>query len=51
MTNCKRLTGQTPLKLVYGQEALMPMEYITPCLRIGATTDMTDEGAVEEILV
>ena len=31
-TTCKRLTGQTPFKLVYGQEAVMPMEYIIPSL-------------------
>ena len=27
-TTCKKLTGQTPFKLAYGQEVGMPMEYI-----------------------
>ena len=39
-TTCKRLTGQTPFKLVYGKEAFMPMEYIVPSLRIAAATGM-----------
>ena len=49
-TTCKTLTGQIPFKLVYGQEAVIPMEYIVPSLRIPATTRMSDEGAIEEIL-
>ena len=31
-TTCKRLTGYTPFRLVYGQEAVVPMEYIVPSL-------------------
>ena len=49
-TTCKRLTGQTPFKLVYGQEVVMPMEYIVPSPRISATTGMDDEAALEERL-
>ena len=41
---------ETPFKLVYGQEALMPMEYIVPILRIATMTSISDEGAVEEWL-
>ena len=41
-TTCKRLTGHTPFKLVYGQEEVMPMEYIVPSLRIAAATGMDD---------
>ena len=41
---------ETPFKLVYGQEALMPMEYITPILHIATMTSISDEGAVEEWL-
>ena len=47
-TTCKRLTGQTPFKLVYGQEAIIPMEYIVPSLRISMTTRMDDAKALEE---
>ena len=31
-TTCKKLTGQTPFHLVYGTEAVIPMEYIIPSL-------------------
>lgn len=31
-TTCKKLTRQTPFRLVYGIEAVMPMEYIVPSL-------------------
>ena len=42
-TTCKKLTGQTPFKLAYGQEVVMPMEYIVPSLKIAALTDLADE--------
>ena len=48
---CKKLTGQTPFKLVYGQEVVMPMEYIVPSLRVVAIMEMTDVDAVEERLL
>ena len=51
MTTCKKLTKQTPFKLVYGQEAVVPMEYIVPSLRIVAFTDMDDSRALQDILV
>ena len=47
---CKRLTGKTPFKMVYGQEAVMPMEYIVPILCIAAATGMDDTGSLEECL-
>ena len=50
-TTCKRFTGQTRFKLVYGIEAIMPMEYIVPRLRIVAATDMDDEAALKECMV
>lgn len=31
-TTCKKLMSQTPFRLVYGKEAVMPMEYIVPSL-------------------
>jgi len=49
-TTCKNLTGHTPFMLVYGHEAVMPMEYIVPSLRITAFTDMTIPNAVEKRL-
>ena len=33
---CKKLTGQTPFKLAYGQEVVMPMERMVPSLRVAA---------------
>jgi hypothetical protein len=50
-TTCKKLTMQTPFKLVYGLEAVVPMEYLVPSLRIAAFTDMDDTGVVQERLV
>jgi transposase InsO family protein len=49
-TTCKKLTMQTPFKLVYGLEVVVPMEYLVPSLRIVAFTDMDDLGAVQESL-
>ena len=49
-TTCKWLIGQTPFKLVYGQEAVMPMEYIVPSLHIAAEIGMDDAEALEECI-
>ena len=50
-TTCKKLTGQTPFKLAYGQEVVMPMEYIVPSLKIAALIDLADEETIEERLL
>ena len=50
-TTCKKLTGHTPFRLAYGQEAVMPMEYIVPSHKIAALTDMADEETLNERLV
>ena len=50
-TTCKKLIGQTPFKLAYGQEAIMPMEYIIPSLKIAALIDLADEETIEERLL
>ena len=50
-TTCNKLTGQTPFKLAYGKEVVMPMEYIVPSLKIAALTDLADEEIVEERLL
>ena len=49
-TNFKKLTGQTPFRLVYGVEVVMSMEYIMPTLCIVALTGMVDLRALEERL-
>jgi len=49
-TTCKNLTGHTPFRLVYGQEAVIPMEYIVPSLRVVVFTDMIDSDVAEERL-
>lgn len=49
-TTCKKLTGNTPFRLVYGQEAVIPLEYVVPSLRVAAFTNMVDPDAVRERL-
>lgn len=49
-TTCKKLTGQTPFQLVYGVEAVMPMDYIVPSLCIAVLIGMKDRGTMEERL-
>jgi hypothetical protein len=49
-TTCKKLTTQTPFKLVYGLEAVVSMEYLVSSLRIAAFTNMDDIGIVHERL-
>jgi hypothetical protein len=39
-----------PFKLVYGLEAVVPMEYLVPSLRIIAFANMDDTGIVQESL-
>ena len=50
-TTCKKLIGHTPFKLAYGQEVVMPMEYIVPSLRVAILTDMADEDTLNERLL
>ena len=49
-TTCKKLTMQTPFKLVYGLEVVVPMEYLVPSLRIVAFIDMDDTSTIHERL-
>jgi hypothetical protein len=42
---------QTPFKLVYGLEEVVPVEYLVPSLRIAALTDMDDTSVVQNRLV
>ena len=50
-TTCKKVTGHTPFKLAYGQEAVMLMEYIVPSLRVAIVIDMANEDTVNERLL
>ena len=49
-TTCKKLTGHTPFSLVYGQEPIMPMEYIIPSLIIAQITEMDDTDTMNDKL-
>jgi hypothetical protein len=49
-TTIKNLTGQTLFRLVYGKEAVMTMKFILLSLCVAAITDLSDFGAIEEIL-
>ena len=49
-TTCNKLIGRTQFRLVYGQEVVMPMEYIVPSLRIVVITKIMDVGATKERL-
>ena len=49
-TTSKTLIGQTPFILVYGQEAVMPMEFIVPSLRVIAMTNLTYTNAIRRRL-
>lgn len=51
MTTFKKLASHTPLRLVYGIEVVMPMEFIIPSLRIAAFIRMADHRALEEWLM
>jgi hypothetical protein len=47
---CKKLTIQTPFKLVYGLEAVVPMEYLVHSLRIETFIGMDDTDIVQDRL-
>jgi len=49
-TTCKKLTMQTPFKLVYGLKVVVSMEYLVPSLRIVIFTNMDDTSAIKERL-
>ena len=47
---CKKLAGRTPFRMIYGKEAIMPIEYVVPILRIATFTNMVDPDIIEEHL-
>jgi transposase InsO family protein len=50
-TTCKKLTMQIPFKAVYGLEAVVPMEYLVPSLRIATFTGMDDIDTIQDRIV
>jgi hypothetical protein len=44
---CKKMIMQTPFKVVYGLEVVVPREYLVPSLRIVAFIYMDDLGVVQ----
>jgi hypothetical protein len=51
ITTCKKLTMEIPFKAVYGLEAVVPMEYLVPSLRITTFTGMDDIDAIQYRIV
>jgi transposase InsO family protein len=47
-TTCNKLNTQNPFKLVYDLEAVVPMEYLVPSLRIVSFTSMDDMGTFQD---
>jgi hypothetical protein len=41
-TTCKRLTAQTPFRMVYGQKEVVPLEFLVPNLCVEKITNMTE---------
>jgi hypothetical protein len=49
-TTCKKITGKTPFRLVFGQEEVVPLEYLIVIMRIATITNMKERVVVQEIL-
>jgi len=47
-TTCNKLIGKTTFRLLYGQETIMPIEYIVLGLRIAVVIDMVDLDIMKE---
>jgi hypothetical protein len=45
-----KLTWNTPFRLVYGKEVVIPMDFILPSPHITTINDLSYFGAIEEIL-
>jgi hypothetical protein len=49
-TTCKKLTGKTTFRLVYGKEEIVTLEFMVPSLHVETITNMTERGTVQEML-
>jgi hypothetical protein len=49
-TTCKKLIGKTSFRLLYGQEEVVPLDYLIPSLCIATITNMIENGTSQEIL-
>ena len=49
-TTYKKLIGKTPFRLVYAQEAIVPLDYLIPSLCIAAITYTIESGVAWERL-
>jgi hypothetical protein len=49
-TTCKKITWKTPFRLVYGQEVVVPLEYLIPSMHVASITNMIERGTTQEIL-
>jgi hypothetical protein len=49
-TTSKKLKRHTSFRLVYGQEAMILMEFILPRLHITTINELSDTGVIEERL-
>jgi hypothetical protein len=47
---CKKLTGHTPFKLIYGQEATVPLEFLIPILCVASIAQMIEHKMIQERL-
>jgi hypothetical protein len=46
-TTCNKLIGKTPSILVYGQEAMFPLEFLVQILCVATITNMTERGTIQ----
>lgn len=49
-TTYKVTTGQTPFQLMYGQEVVVPVEFMVPSLRIAIKNRLGDMESLRESL-
>lgn len=49
-TTSKKIMWNTPFRLVYGKEAIIPMEFLVPSLDVTFFTKMMDKGAFKNRL-
>jgi hypothetical protein len=47
-TTRKKLSRQTPFRLMYGKEEVMAMEFIVPKFHVATIIDLMESGVVEE---